>query len=480
MVRAVAVGGPDCAPSTGSDHAHARSIDADASTRSVRVPPDGPRERVGLLDADESAQDLPSTSGPELVEAVRRARRRPGRGRRRPRRTSRRGPGLRGDQPAGGVVPEVHALLDVAVGRAVGDVAQVEGARSQPADVADLRQQPGHAPRPGRRARPALVAEAGDDQPLAERRRPAHADRPPSRWHRPPPSVATYSSPVAALTHHPGDDARRRPRRRSRRRTREAVEEVDGAVDRVDDPAHAAGCRSTSSPSSPRNAVVGPAPPSTRPRISASRPRSACGDDVGRAGLGVATRRRSARARGPAGGLAGDVDGEVAQLGGRAGAVTRGHRRPQSAGASPRGLGQQPAGRGPSGPQRADRGAVDRSSPRSAAARSSSRSRTIATKRGSMPAVAARRAAAELARRSPAPRCRGRRRPPCGRTTKPIGTSTTAGTPSSAQVLEVVVDVGLEPRHLRRRRSASRRRARAGARCPVSCARPARRPRRRR
>src|SRR5215208_3189017 len=85
-------------------------------------------------------------------------------------------PGALGDQGSGGVVPEVDAFLDVAVERALGDVAQVQGAGPEATDVPHLRQQPAdglrlHRPDPG------LVVEAGPDQALRERGRAAPRDR---------------------------------------------------------------------------------------------------------------------------------------------------------------------------------------------------------------------------------------------------------------------------------------------------------------
>ncbi len=76
--------------------------------------------------------------------------------------------------------------------------------------------------------------------------------------------------------------------------------------------------------------------------------------------------------------------------------------------------------------------------------------RTIATNRGSVPEVrhAARLEPEPLGGRH-APRCRGRRRPPCGRRRTRSARAPPAD-PLAGELLQVVVDVGLEPRHLRR------------------------------
>jgi hypothetical protein len=127
-------------------------------------------------------------------------------------------------------------------------------------------------PRPGRRALRGLVAEAGQHQPLGERRRPAYADR-----------LAVAGRPAAArrgvlgaggdVEHHAGDHLAVDLGGDRDGVLRDAVEEVHGAVDRVDDPAHAGAGRS-SSPSSPRTRRRD-APRGSRSRISASLARSA-------------------------------------------------------------------------------------------------------------------------------------------------------------------------------------------------------------
>ena len=171
---------------------------------------------------------------------------------------------------------------------------------------------------------------------------------------------------------------------------RDAVEEVHGAVDRVDDPADAGGAGLVVALLA-QEPVVGAGVEERPPDQPLGAP-VGLGDHVDVAGLGGGDRRRRGRAPDsisrPASRAVRTASSSSSSAS-CAGSVTT--SSPHRAGRSARGLGQQPTGqRSHSGPS-APTPARTTSSPRSAAARSSSRSRTIATNRGSAPAVAARR-----------------------------------------------------------------------------------------
>ena len=137
--------------------------------------------------------------------------------------------------------------------------------RTSPSDVAE--------PRRLRATALGVVAEAGGDQ----RQWPGR----PRRWHaigravaRRAPAARGGEQLVRWRARTPRRRAcRRRRRRRSTSTTRQAVQEVGGAVDRVDEPARRRSCRRRSVPSSPTIASSGRAArsPST---ISASAARS--------------------------------------------------------------------------------------------------------------------------------------------------------------------------------------------------------------
>ena len=184
--------------------------------------------------------------------------------------------------------------------------------------------------------------------------------------------------------------------------------------------------------------------PRSRSRTSASAGPVGLGDDVDGAGLragdldplGSAAGRSARRPRGRWRGR------------GRAGLRGSGRSRGHAAGSTPsgstpgqlaergqraRGLGQQPAAhRSQHGRPAADRGPVDRL----AALDRGPLDEQVAHHRHE-PGVGARRrhpdgVQARAARRSPAPRCRGRRRPPCGRRRTRSGPARPSSTPSPA------------------------------------------------
>ena len=303
------------------------------------------------------------------------------------------------------------------------------------------------------RAHLALVAEAGGDQPLLQRRDvPRTRSGTPSRVDAAAEGARRTRCPSAAgsttpATHLAVDLGRDRDGV-----LRQPVEVVDGAVDRVDDPADAARARA-SAPSSPRKPSSGRAAeqPGADQLLDGA---VGLGDDVGRRWTWCPRRRRpAARIRTASGrpASAATSSASVEQVVGR-GRSSAGAPRRTSAGRCDR------AGWGSSRPgtRRATRAgcpttARTGSSPRSAAARSRSRSRTIATNRGSTPAVAARangrpsslgglqRLGVEVVDDlhvvgDEADRHHHHRRTPLWR----------------ASASQVVVDVGLEPRHVRR------------------------------
>ena len=213
---------------------------------------------------------------------------------------------------------------------------------------------------------------------------------------------------------------RRRSRRPARRRCdrpgRQPVEVVDRAVERVDRPSGRRWCPRWRRP--PRRG--------SRRRGGAARDQLGdqllggdvhLGDDVDRAGLGGGDRRgrpggRRAAAR-PARRAASRASSSSSAC--RSGLVTPGSSRVRAVGARGGGLGARGPGSSPPGRGRGSRRArpgrsgVDGSRPLSAAARSSTRSRTAAANRGSAPTVAERaHRQAELRRPWPWPRCRGR------------------------------------------------------------------------
>jgi hypothetical protein len=127
------------------------------------------------------------------------------------------------------------------------------------------------------------------------------------------------------------------------------------------------------------------------------------------------------------------------------------HRAPHRPASRRAGLGQQPAG------QRSQQGGSPPTAP-GRPRRPARRRRVRAAAHGPWPRSGHRfrtwgpvRRAARAARPWPGPRCRGRRRPPCGRTRSRPGPARPTR-PTAGQPLEVVVDVGLEPGHLRRTR----------------------------
>ena len=246
---------------------------------------------------------------------------------------------------------------------------------------------------------------------------------------------------------------------------RDAVEVVDRAVDWVDDPLHPAGAREAGTLLA-EETVAGPR---VEQRGSDQSLRRVVhrGHHVGRAGLrgqhldlgfpGARWLARGDECAGPPGDR--DRRGRAAPADRCRIMTVRGAWRRRARSASPRqrapvvgraGWGSsRPGIRRGSGPS-APAHVRSVGSARSVAARSSTRSRTIATNRGSVPAVAARAngrpsraavAAASVSRSYPTS---------MWSETNPIGTTTTAGTPVSGERLEVVVHVGLEPWVLRR------------------------------
>ena len=210
----------------------------------------------------------------------------------------------------------------------------------------------------------------------------------PSRVAEPPPGSAGIDErlvgPVLGrVEHHAGDDLAVDLGRDRDRELQQPVEEVDGAVDRVDDPAHAARAGDVVALLA-EHGVVGPRREEPGPDQLLRRPVGQ-GDDVDVAGLG-------GRDVDPAGAVLTDQDGRFPGDGQRqVGELLRAWRHASgSAGGS-------------SAPGR----------PRSAAparARAAPR-RTAGRDRPCRPAGPRCRAS----RRWPAPPCRGRRRPPCGR-----------------------------------------------------------------
>ena len=174
---------------------------------------------------------------------------------------------------------------------------------------------------------------------------------------------------------------------------RDAVEEVHGAVDRVDDPGRPRSSEAAAAPSSPTNPSSG----SRGHQPVEDQPLGGLvdlGDDVDRAGLGARRpRRRRGCARLTRSAASSATSAARSSSSSYAGGRRHAQSCPHSAGRGPRGLGQQPAGHRSQDGSCEPTVARSGSSPRSAAARSTSRSRTIATNRGSTPAVAARREA---------------------------------------------------------------------------------------
>ena len=196
------------------------------------------------------------------------------------------------------------------------------------------------------------------------------------------------------------------------RELREPVEVVDGAVDRIGDPADPAEAADVVALLADE-AVVGPAAEDQRRGSARSQARSAavttsCGSTWSR-------RPRRPRARS----LDDSSAAARAASSARSQQVLRGRSSesaPQSAGRSPRGSGSSPPGRRSQRSRPSDR---PRRARRSRRARGRPLEQQVAH-HGDEPRVdAGRRRAherqAELARPSPPPRCRGRRRPPCGR-----------------------------------------------------------------
>ena len=372
-----------------------------------------------------------------------------------PRVSSTRGPGaLRRPAPPAAWSQGCSALLDVGVAVPSATRQRSRAARAHPADVADPRQQPGDA---RGLAGPHLgdVAEAGDDQPLrpaAPSARtaigsPSRRDVTPVTGH----GRRRTRTPVGDVEHDPGDHLAVALGRDRDGVLREAVEEVDGAVDRVDDPADPGGAGLVVALLAEEPVVgAGGADPAADQLLA--RPVD-LGDHVGR--RWTWWRRPSTRSPAPLahqrGRLAGDVDGELEQLGRSTVVARSARRRPAPGGGRRWGFGQQPAGQQvPPGLQAADRGAPRvlaraRRRPARPAGRGPWR-RTAGRRRAWRPG----RPAGRASRRWPGPRCRGRRRPPCGRRRSRSGPAPRPGAPCAASVLEVVVDVGLEPRHVRR------------------------------
>ena len=206
------------------------------------------------------------------------------------------------------------------------------------------------------------------------------------------------------------------------------------------------------------------------------------GHDVDVAGLGVGDadpvgtaladhgrpRRGPPRARGRAARPGRLGTGHVTSLGGACG--------PPTTGCSPRGFGQQPAAHRSGAAIRPPTATRGTSSPRSVAARSTSSSRGRPTKRGSMPGVAARLTGND-----------SRSAVASGLGVEVVDDLHVVGDEADrhdhrgaravlGELLEVVVDVGLEPRHAAAARSASRTPAATGAcgRPPGAPARPRR------
>ena len=205
----------------------------------------------------------------------------------------------------------------------------------------------------------------------------------------------------------------------------QVVEEVHGAVDRVDHPAHA-GPAGLVVPLLAEEAVVGSCRPDPVPdQLLAVAVR--LGDDVDVAGLrGGHLDRAPSPVPDQRRGLAGDLEGEVEQ-------GLRHESTPPSAGRSPRGLGQQPS------PQRSHQAWRLPTARRRGLLTALGRGALDQQRRGPSRRTAGPRRASPRGRRGgrasrpwPGPRCRGRRRPPCGRTRNRSGSARRPGTPSAA------------------------------------------------
>jgi hypothetical protein len=249
----------------------------------------------------------------------------------------------------------------------------------------------------------------GDDQALVERRRAADPRGTPSR--RASPAVATYSTPVAALTTTPGHTSPSISTAIGDGVLRQAVEVVDGAVDRVDDPAHAGGAArarllaqervvgrraSTSAGSAPRCRGR----PGSRRRRRSTWCRRRAPRGYGARGSGRPRPGRS-RARSRRASPGERRDGHRPALGGDCGRRPPA-ARPQVRGSSPRaqvGRGHQARRRRPAAPPRRARW---RRAPRAARGQADE-------PRGSMPGVAARLTGNDSRSAVARPRCRGRR-----------------------------------------------------------------------
>ena len=244
----------------------------------------------------------------------------------------------------GGPVPRVQAVLVVGVVAPGRQPREVERGRPEAADVAHLRQQPRARPRPAPRARRRRSRSPSPPSPwrgrraasgAAARRRAARGS--PARTVKSSSRSGSRIDADVALAGH-----RHAP-------LRDAEEVVDGAVERVDDPAQPGRCPGTSSPSSPRIASSGRAR-GEHARGSRARPRGRprrrgrsgvdFGLDLAHAALVVARSSTAADARAAATATSSRSSALTAAAGGRpTAAPARSGRRARAA--SPR----RPGGR---------------------------------------------------------------------------------------------------------------------------------------
>ena len=213
---------------------------------------------------------------------------------------------LAGDERAGRQVPRREPLFEVGVGPPGGHRAEIKGTRAEPADVTDRRQQVGE--QPGLRGPPPLVVpEAGADERLAQildvGATQGHAVE-----HR---AAAPDALPQLALGRVEDHSDNRSASHLDPDRHRplwDAVEEVHGAVDRVDDPGRT-GPRRAGRALLAEHAVRRP-PLCQRleqqplDRLVGSR------HDVGGARLGALDRDAGPHRQGERAGLAGQLGGE--------------------------------------------------------------------------------------------------------------------------------------------------------------------------
>ena len=143
---------------------------------------------------------------------------------------------LGGDQRSRGVVPSAQAGLEVRVQTSGGDRAQVEARRAHPSDVGDPRKQPSHGGRlPGASLR--LVAESGAHHHALGRDVARAGDRRPI-YVRPGPAPGVEQLAGGGIADRSGHHLAAQFGGHGDGVVRQAEDEVDGAVDRIEDPSH--------------------------------------------------------------------------------------------------------------------------------------------------------------------------------------------------------------------------------------------------